>query len=72
MTIRRLGARFDANGVTNDATRSDRPRVTTHCQDRHYVTAHLQDKLMPAVLTARNISGTHNNSATSPISEAEM
>ena len=67
--IRRLGERFNANEVTNDSTRIERPRVTTHSRDRHFVTSHLRDRLKPAVVTARNTPGTHNNSATGPFSE---
>ena len=39
-TIRRLGERFNASDVTNDSTRTERPRVTTQDRDRHFVTSH--------------------------------
>ena len=68
-SFRRLGERCNANDVTNDSTRTECPRVTTHGQDRHSVTSYLRDRLMPAVVTARNTPGTHNNSATGPLSE---
>lgn len=60
-TVRRLRERFNATGVTNDRPRSGRPRVTTRGQDRYIVTSHLRDRFMPAVVTARNTPGTHNN-----------
>ena len=66
---RRLGERFNANGITNDSTRTECPCVTTHDRDQHSVTSHLRDRLLPAVVTARNIPGTRNNSATGPFSE---
>ena len=68
-TIRRLRESFNANDVTNDSTRSERPRLTTHGKDRHSVTSHSRDRFMPMIVTARNTSGTHKNSATGPISE---
>ena len=71
-TIRRLGERFNVNAVTNDATRTEIPRVTTHGRDRHFVTSHLRDGLMPVVVTARNTPGTHINSATGPFIETGM
>ena len=67
--MRRLGERFNVNDDTNDSTKTERPRVTTHERDRHFVTSHLRDRLMPAVLTARNAPGSHNNAATGPFSE---
>ena len=71
-TIRRLSERFNANDVTHDSTRTERPRVTTHGQDRRFVMSQLRHRFMPAVMTARNTSGTHNNSATGPFSEKGM
>ena len=68
-TIRRLGEKFNANDVTNDSTRTKRPRVTTHGRDWRSVTSHLRDRLMPAVVTAGNTPVTHNSSATGPFSE---
>ena len=70
-TIRQLGERLNANNVTNDSTRTERLCVTTHGRDQHSVTSHLRDRLtcMPAVVTARNTPGTHNNSATGLLSE---
>ena len=47
-------------------------RVTMHGNDRRFVTLLLRDIFMPAVETARNISGTHNNSAVCPFSETGM
>ena len=70
-TIRRLGERFNANDITNDSTRPERPRVTTQGRDRHFVTSHLQDRLVSVVTTAGNTPGTHN-SATGPFSETGM
>ena len=71
-TISRLGERFNVNDVTNESTRTERQRVTTHGRDRQDVMSHLRDRLMPAVLTARNRPGTHNNSAAGPFSETGM
>ena len=65
-TIRRLGERFNGNDVTNDSTRTERPRVTKHGRDRLSVTSHLRNRLVPAVVKARNTPGTHKNSATGP------
>ena len=70
-TIRRVDERFNANGVKNDSTRTERPHVTTHGRDRHSVTSQLRDRL-PAVVTAMNTPGTHNNSAAGPFSEIGM
>ena len=71
-TIRRLGERFSANDIASDSARSVCSRVTTHGRDRHSVTSHLRDRLMPPVLTARNTPVTHDNSATGPFSERGM
>ena len=68
-TIRRLSERFNATDVRNDSTRTESPRVTTHGRNRHYATSDLQDRRMPAVLTARNTSDTHNNSAAGSYNE---
>ena len=71
-TIRQLGERVNANDVTNDSTRTERLRVTTHGRDRHSMMSHFRDRLMPAVVTARNTPGPHNNSATGLFSGTEM
>ena len=42
-TIRRPSEKVNANDVTNDSTRTKRPRVATHGRDRHFVTTHLRD-----------------------------
>ena len=41
-------------------------------RDRRFVTSLLRDRFMPAVVTARNTPGTHNNSAVCPFSETGM
>ena len=64
--------KFNASDVTADSTRTERPRVTMHGQDRHSMTSHLRDRLMSVVVTARNTPGTHNNSATGYFSETGM
>ena len=63
---------FNASDVTKESTRTECPRVTTHDQDRHSVMSHLRDRLMQAVVTARNTPGTHNSSATGPFSETGL
>ena len=68
----RLGERFNVSDATNDSTRTERPRVTTHGPDRHSVTSHLRGRPMPLVVTARNTRGTHNNSVTGPFSKTGM
>ena len=67
-----LGERFNASDVTDVSARTEHPRVTNHGRDRYFVTSHLRDRLMTVVATARNTSGTHNNSATGPYSETRM
>ena len=71
-TRRRLGKRFNASDVIKDSTRTEHPHVTYHSRDRHSVTSHLRDRLMPAVMTASNTHGTHNNSTTGPFIETRM
>ena len=66
-TIRRPGKRFNVNDVTNDSTRTDVP-VLLLTAEIGPVTSNLPSD-MPAVVTARNTPGTHNNSATGPFSE---
>ena len=39
-----------------------------HGRDRRFVTSLLRDIFMPAVVTAMNTPGTHNNSAVCPFS----
>ena len=58
------GGKFNAHVVKPDSTRTESSRVTTHGRDRHFVTSHLRDRLIPAVVTTRNTPGTHFNSAT--------
>ena len=68
-TIRRPSERFNANDVTNDSIRIERPRVTTNGRDWHFVRSHLRDRLMQVVVKAKTTPGTHNNTATAPFSE---
>ena len=59
--IRRLGTikNFNIGDVTNDSLITECPRVITHCGDRHFVTSHLRDRLMPAVVPVSNAPGSH-------------
>ena len=54
-TIGRMWNRFRATETIDDRPRSGRPRVTTPRQDRYIHVVHLQNRFLPATVTARNI-----------------
>ena len=58
-TIYRLIQRHQQTNADADRPRSGRPRVTSERQDRHTVTSHLRDRLLPAYPTAQQTIGTH-------------
>ena len=43
-----------------------------HGRDRRFVTSLLRDRFTPAVVTARNILGTHKNSAVCPFTDRNV
>ena len=43
-----------------------------HGRDRRFVTSRLRDRVMLAVVTARNTPGTFNNSAECPFNHGDM
>ncbi|GFO45665.1 transposable element tc1 transposase [Plakobranchus ocellatus] len=58
--IRSQWQRFQQQGVTTDITRSRRPRITTHAEDRFMQLQHLRSRFLTVQSTAENFRGSRN------------